>query len=317
VTSSSRRRRPIVVGLVALLLVVLSTMLSQPAGAVNYDGRLQLKGTGSNFTGSGHVAALVVSAGGTATYSLKVVNTGADLAQYSLKVYSDQSAGLSVHSSSSDITALTSSYDGYVTAPIAAGKSVTYTVKVTAAPGTAQSTVRTFAGLSSVSADGSHYFQLDSEQMYTEVKAPAAGTAADDLFVKGGSQPYVGGSVSGQTAAGPALKVGQSASYTLHLKNDGTAPGTIALHLDNPADLGCAAFYTTVIKDGSKIVTAAVLAGTYVTPTLKVGAAKDLTVTVKYVVAAGGGCQQLSLETYGGTSGAVQHYSYVLITAAA
>jgi hypothetical protein len=137
------------------------------------------------------------------------------------------------------------------------------------------------------------------------------GTQRHDLFLKTGSQPYVGGSASDQVETANALRVGNSATFALRLRNDGASPGAINLD-DDTAHIFCGSNYSLTIKEGTRNVTAAVQAGTYTTGTLAPGAKKDLRVSIKLVSA------PTCLDSYfgfkaSGPDGSVTQYAHVMV----
>src|SRR5437868_7147803 len=125
-------------GVVALVAGSLFAVAA-PAGAANLDGKLQIKGPGSAYTWangdnvtSAHYVSLSVAAGSAATYSVKVVNTGSEVAQYNIKLpFSDPSLTIAVTSGSIIATPLALGPDGYYTSPIKPGAAQLITVKIT------------------------------------------------------------------------------------------------------------------------------------------------------------------------------------------
>ena len=138
------------------------------------------------------------------------------------------------------------------------------------------------------------------------------GTKRNDLFLKAGSQPFVGGSFTPQFETANAIKVGNTATYTLRLKNDGAAPAAIGL--DDTGTFGCGSpsNFTLTIKQGTQNVTAAVLAGSYNTGTLAPGAKKELKVMVKLVSATT--CENIYHGfTASGPDGPISQYAHTIV----
>jgi hypothetical protein len=275
------RRLLAVLGIVFLLLA--AGLVSTPTFAASHSGRLQIKGPGSVYSGTYTYAAEAVGAGSTDQFQLQVVNTGTEVAQYRIHVLHDgPQASSGLYTGSLALTPLAAGPDGYYTAPIAPGKTQSFTLKVVVAAGTPQASINNYVYLNAT--DGTDLGWVTAR---TEIKAPTYGTTAIDLFAKQGSQAYVGGSVIGQITSSPATSVGGSAAYTVKLQNDGTVPGPISASI-SPRSEDCT---SVVVKDGTADVTAALLNGTYVTPTLAVHSARTLAVTIKRV--GGASCEPL------------------------
>jgi hypothetical protein len=276
---TSPRRRLIAVASIVLLLIG-SGFASSPSNAASHSGRLQIKGPGSVYSGPEAWAFRAVGAGTTAQFDLQVVNTGSQLAQYNIKATrQDPEGSMDLYTGSTSVTTLAFGPDGYYTAPIAPGRSQSFTLKVAVPAGTPQNSINTFIELRGT--DGT---QIDWSEAVTEIKAPTYGTTAADVFAKQGSQAYIGGSLDDQATSSPAISVGGSAAFTVKLQNDGFDPGVVAVQAYTGFDCD-----SIVVKDGTADVTAAVLNGTYVTPTLAVHAARTLSVTMKRTGAAGCG----------------------------
>jgi hypothetical protein len=255
----------------SLILLLLAGGLVSPASAAAYAGKLLVKGPGSLYTGPIGYAVEAVGPGETDQIEIKVVNTGNTAGRFNLTIVS---TGLPATSrlflGSPATVALRAGSNGYTTGSIAAGKSQVFTLKVAVPAGSPQGTVHNALTLHALN-DGYYLSQGVAE---TEVKAPAFGTTATDIFAKEGQQPYIGGSV-GQTVASPAIDVGASAVFTLKLQNDGSVPAAIRLSLPE-IWIRCSSFS---IKDGDTDVTTAVFYDQYSTPVLAVHEARLLTVT--------------------------------------
>jgi hypothetical protein len=105
--------------------------------------------------------------------------------------------------------------------------------------------------------------------------------------------------------------VGQTATYTLRLKNDGTTAQKIGLRLTDVD--GCTGSFAVAVKVGTKVWTSEAFAGTYLTPLLAPGKLSQATVTVKRTAA---GCAAKSLRVQSLDNGTVAGTSYLLTNAA-
>jgi len=293
-------------GTAALLLVIVGALVASPAGAASHAGALRIKGLGSVYSGSFSVVAETVAPNATDTFELQVVNTGTELAQYNVKAFLSGTipATVDITAGSLSLKPLVSGPDGYYTSPIAPGKTLALNLKITIPAGSPQGSVYGRVDLSAT--DGAF---LDRVTGLTEVKAPTYGTTGYDLFAKHASQTsYVGGSLSAQAAASPAISVGSSTTFNIKLQNDGAAPGRVGGLLD--VDATCS---DITVKDGSADVTAAMLAGTYLTPVLAVHGSKALTVTFKRFTLTGCGVFDEAIVSALDTNSYEYHYSYLVV----
>lgn len=303
-TSHARR---LVSGTAALLLLIAGLLLTPPAEAASHDGALRVRGPGFAYSGSATVAEQTVAAGSSATFDVQVVNKGISPARFNLKVLQSGTippATVTLSTGLLNLQQLVAGPDGYSTASIAAGRTQTISMRVTIPSGTPQGTDYVTVWL--YSTDGT---PLDRVTGDTEVKAPTYGTTAYDLFVKNAGQSYyVGGSLNGQAAGSAALQLGSSTTFNIKLQNDGTAPARIGGLLDPEG--ACATF---TVRDGFTDVTAAMVAGTYLTPVLAVHGSKSLTVTATRTSLTG-----CSLWDQAGVSALDQatpdeHFSYLVV----
>jgi hypothetical protein len=269
---------------------------------------LKLLGVGSVYTGRDHlVTRTVTTSGDQMTYKLGVLNEDSVAHGYRLRLTgSGAAATAEVWTSGFNAKVLPTDGDGYfVTPAVGAGKVVLFQLRVTpTAPGQVASAV----DVDLLTDSGLLIEGLDTQ---TNTAAPAAGTSSFELFAKQGTQPFVGGPVSGQTATGPALNVGQTTTYTLRLKNDGSTSQRIGLRVADAA--GCAGSFTTTVKVGTKVWTTEAFAGTYLTPLLAPGKYTQVTVAVKRTAA---GCPARDLRVESLDNGAVVRTSYLLTNAA-
>lgn len=249
---------------------------------------LKILGVGSVYTGRDHlVTRTVASSGDQMTYKLGILNEDDAAHSYRIRLTRTGAAAIAeVWTGGFNARVLPTDGNGYfVTPSIAAGKVVLFQLRVTpTAPG------QIVAGVD-VDLLTDSGLLIEGIATETNTTAPAAGTSSFELFAKQGTQPLVGGPVSGQTVTGPALNVGQSSVYTLRLKNDGTASQKIGLRI---ADVdGCAGSFTTTVKVGTKVWTTEAFAGTYLTPLVAPGKYTQVSVTVKRTAA---GCPAKTLQ---------------------
>lgn len=236
-------------------------------------GYLLTKGTGSVYTSSTFVNQGGVPGGAARSFSYKIVNTGTTSQQFKLSVNASDVRTEAVLLQGSRVLP-----KPYYTAPIAPGGNLVLTLKVSIAAGAPQGEYLTEVHLR----DPETSAALDTA--YADVHATyQTGNTARDLFLKTGTQPYVGGSHSQQIETANTLKVGSTATFRLRLQNNSGAPGPIGL--TRFPTFGCASDYAVVVKQGTKDVTAAVNAGSYTTGILGPGAKQELKVTIKLLSA--------------------------------
>lgn len=204
-------------------------------------------------------------------FGFKVVNTGSQPEQYKIVVSPDQPA-VTFTTLTQGSTVLK---NPYYTATIAPGASATFNLKVTLANSIPQDQYLSYVYVRDPETNANlDYFIADANATYQ------AGNTRNDLFVKTGTQPAVGGSESYQYESGAALKTGSSTTYSLKLANDGTT--TAAVHLLGVAPTSCPSTdYSYVVKAGTKDVTQDVYVNGYATPLLSPGQSKTLKLTVK------------------------------------
>ncbi len=270
----------------AAILVAIGFTVPSPAQAASTSGALAVRGPGSVYTGTSHPSGLddgnytfvsqAVGAGQTISYGIEVFNTGAETAQYKIKLEdiggparkTDLLAGSLV------LTTLSAGPDGYVTNPIAPGKFQALTMKVTVPAGTPQTGLQTYVHLLSTSGAA-----IDTAWVITEIKAAANGTHKFDVFARQGSQPFVGGTAGDdfQVATAPAQKVGVAATFNVKVQNNLPQASEAAVYL--LIDPNCTA---VTVKDGSADVTAGITQGNYyITTLVKPGGFHAFTVTMK------------------------------------
>ncbi len=248
-------------------------------------GSLLIHGPGTAYTGGhGSIVAISTTAGGSASFSFEVKNTGTATAQYNLMVFNNVEycpatcavPVLALTSGSVIGTPLAQSGNGYFTPPIAAGKTGVFTLKATLPAGSAPgSEWYQYLQLS----DTSHNY-LDNTNAVETVTAAKANAGNDQIVTGAGSQKPVVNTAANSFISDPSAVGGAKSVYTVKLENDSAASTQIGYRLfDNSS---CASDFPATVKIGTADVTAAVIGGTYKTPALAPGKSVTLTVTVTY-----------------------------------
>ncbi|MEZ0578429.1 choice-of-anchor D domain-containing protein [Nocardioides sp. MH1] len=264
---------------------------------------LKILGIGSLYTGKGHLVTRTVKTSGTVMkYKLGVVNEDGQATSYKFRL-DPSGAAATAQVWSTGVGAHVLPTDGagnFVTGTILPAKTVTYELRVTPTVAGQVTSAVDVSLLSSV--DG----LIEKVSTQTNTAAPLNGTSGFELFATQGSQPMIGGPVDGQTASSPALNVGQSASFRVRLKNNGTTAHPIGLRVGETD--GCSGSFTVTVKAGTTVITAAAVAGSYVTPSLGAGKYKDITVVVKRIAVA---CPAKRIRVQSLDGGAVVRTSYL------
>lgn len=306
------RFQPTAVGNAAASLSIPSNSPTSPhvvqlSGSGTPPADLKVLGIGSVYSGRNQLVTRGVTAPGKVmVYKLGILNEDALGRSYKLRLSpSGSPATAQVWTTGFGAKVLATDGSGnFVTPLVAAGKVLTVELKVTpTAPG---------QHLSRVDVDLLTDFGATIESVSTETNtpAPAKGTSSYELTATQGSQPYVGGPVSDQTATAPALNVGQSATFTVRLKNDGTTATNIGLKVTDVD--GCAGSFTTVVRVGTAVWTNEALAGTYTTPLRSPGQYTTVQVVVKRVAA---GCANHRLRVQSLDHGTPVRSSFLLTNA--
>lgn len=276
----------------ALVAIVVgsSVLVASPASAHNQNGHLLVRGTGSTYAMSypstsccgspGSIAAIAVPAGGSATYSFKVLNKGTASSQYRVLMSSEATATVRSGTAYGPVVRMGPYDDIYLTPSIAPGATLTYFVKVQLAAKSPQDTYDT--GILLFRADPNSSvpeLAMDTIDMKTEVRAPTVGTSETEIFTRNGGLSYVGGSVDGQTAGAAPMKQAASTTFTVRLRNNSSTPLNIGVSFGN--DAGCDDGFAVSIKSGTTDVTAAWMNHTFRAPRMTKGQTKDYTITIK------------------------------------
>jgi hypothetical protein len=293
--------RRLFAGLVATTVCAVATIVAAAPAYAAPSGYLLMKGTGSVYTANPIINLGGIPGGTAKTFGYKIVNTGPTSQQFKVTV-TDYGAGMTT----TLLLGSTVLPKPYYTAPIAPGGSVVLNLKIQLAAGLPQGEYSASLGL----VDPETNATLDSGM--ADVNATyQTGNTAHDLFVKNGTQPFVGGSVSYQYETAGALKVGNTATYVLRMQNNTGSPAAINL---KSYSNGCGAAFSVVVKQGTLDVTAAVAAGTYSTGILAPGAKKELKVLIKLVSATTCTSDYFSY-TASGPSGSSVEYAHVVVAA--
>jgi hypothetical protein len=257
----------------AVATLALGTALVVGVGAAHATavGLVVARTSGASYANVGVVSQGVVPGPSTGkAFGFKVVNNDVQANQYRIVVHPpDRLTTVTLRRGTSTVP-LT-----YVTPPIAAGGSMAFTLKVV---------------LASTAPLGPHAISVSVEDPVTDDGVAAftavaeathqTGTTRNDLFLKTGAQPYIGGPAV-QEETGAAVQPSGSVTFSLRLKNDGTTPTAIGVSAQLP--LGGLQGWTLVVKDGLSDITQQITTTTYWTPVLAPGATKDLKVVLKRV----------------------------------
>ncbi|KRA29682.1 hypothetical protein ASD81_22275 [Nocardioides sp. Root614] len=258
-------------GVVAVLAASLAVVPA--ASAASHSGVLVVRGPGGSAYTAGHVVSLAGKEGTTMTYTFQVRNTGATLAQYRINIQDWTGAQAQLYDGTLLLKPLASSPDGYYTKAIPPGGNQTLTLKIPIPVGTVA-----YEHYSSVRLYGTDGYFIDEVYLVAEEPAVLTGGSPADLFLKNGSQLAVGGpGRSYQIVTAPTITGTAVATFTVTLQNSTAPSATIGFQLQNNG--GCGQVVT--VKDGTLDVTAAAVAGTYLSPPLAKLGKRNLTVTVK------------------------------------
>lgn len=258
--------------LLGAVLAVAATLVAAPPAHAAPSATLLIKSQGSLYTDNFIVNQGIVPGVSTArSFGLRILNTGTQAEQYRIVATPQNPHTTAVFMQGTKVLGAS-----YYTTPIAPGATWTFTLKVTLGPGATQNVenpiyidVRdpgTGDELDTVVADAHATHQV--------------GSSRNDIFLKTGTQPYVGGSASYQYETGNALKPGGSTTFNLRLQNNGVTATPITLY--GTQEHWCSGDnYEAVVKVGTKDVTALVFGAGYVTPSLAPDAKKSLKVIIE------------------------------------
>lgn len=266
-------------------LVVASTA----ASAAAVDGAIGIKATGSLFAGTdvphfgeNALATRTVKAGTTAAFNTEVLNVGTSLSQFRVSLVIDTPGTVAqVLAGSTDVTALATG-PGYVTPPLAAGKTNLLTLKLTA-PTTAQPADAYFVHLGLSTIDGATSFGVVDAGAV--IGSTVAGTSDHDILATSSGQPTIrgldythgNGWIDAMTA--PTIKVGGVSTFTMTLKNDAT--DTDQMNVQLYLGPSCPASWDVHLKFGTADVTAQATAGGWLSALTAPGKSFKLTLTTK------------------------------------
>jgi hypothetical protein len=297
----SRTRRRLAGVAVATLVASVTTIAgaSSPAQAFNW-GQLYAKGTGGIYAKADKVMLGVVPGAGAATWSYKIVNPGPATQPFKL-VLDDVAAGLTA-SLFVNGKAVASPY---TTPSLAPGASQVVSLRMSLDAGVPQ-----YAYPARVTLVNPEYEWALAESHAIADATYQTGTTSHDLFLKTGTQPFVGGSaVQYETAS--TLRTGSSVAFVLRAQNDGRTPAHIRVQLYQ-AGYYCPDDFAVIVRQGLTNVTRAVESGSY-NVLLAPGARKDLTMTVKETAAHPCGGEDFFALRATGPDGEIQQYAHVIV----
>jgi hypothetical protein len=258
-----------------------------PAWGASTQGTLLVRGSGALYSPSGATIDAVVRPGASASFSLQVKNTGPSLAQYRVKIDTNTTdpETLSLKAASVEVSSLALSADGYVTSPIAAGKTLILPMKVTTPTTTPDASPRWINTVTLF--DLTNTQQLAFADTYTEGTSTASTGSPRDEYVTGPGQlplaEHNADSFADESGA-PAMKVGSSATFTAKVSNHSATPAQSYLELH---DFGsCNAVFAITVKSGATNITSPVeQTQTYLTPVMAPGKTLTFTFGFKLVTA--------------------------------
>ena len=241
-----------------------------PAHAVPATAKILLKGAGSVYTENSVVNQGVVPGGTVKAFGVKILNTSAESQQFKVEL-----SAFATNYTAALYEGSTLRKNTYFTKPVGPGATLSLIVKVTVPAG---SPAGEYVGQVVVK---DPYTGTALDTAYADANATyQTGTSRNDLFVKNGSQPYAGGSpgVSLYETAN-ALKPGNTATFTVRLKNDATSSAD-AINI-SVGTSGCPSDYKLTVKIGTTDWTSDIVGGTFLTGVMNPGARIDFKVSVK------------------------------------
>jgi hypothetical protein len=306
-----KRRHLYAAGAVALLGAGLVTLASPAAALGGEQGKLLIRSTGSVFTLSDNRVSRVVKPGKPATYTLGVLNTGPNAAQYRLSVTNAarscpgpcNAPTIGVKAGSVDYSALNAA-GGFFTNPVAAGATASFTVTFTPAADAGPGSVFFGSALLQDTAGSG----LSAQQVQTSIAATTGSGPSDEFVTTSGESSSLQSAGFYPAYNGASLTPGKSTVFKVKLQNDSLTSTAIQFHLIDV--FGCAGPFPATVKAGSADVTSLALAGTYVTAPLAPKKSQTLSVTIKYLSA---GCTSGFWDAVASADGGTHQSGAVLL----
>jgi hypothetical protein len=188
---------------------------------------LKVLGPGVNYSGGYQLVTRTVPSSGSRlmVHKLGILNEDTVARSYGLRLTaSGAPATAEVWTTGYGAKVLAKDASGmFIPPPVAPGRVLTLDLRVTpTTPGQHVSRV-------DVDLISEHDGLMERVSTETNTPAPAKGTWEWEMTARQGGQPFVGGQGVTPTVTAPALNVGQSAVFTVRLKNDGASPARIPL----------------------------------------------------------------------------------------
>ena len=274
-----RRWRAAAVGSVLATLAGL-TVHAGSAGADSVNGQLSILGPGAVYTWGvpSHLVTLATTEAHTATFKLKVTDTGSMPAQFNVRMpFVGGAETQDLIAGGSSITDLAESLDGYYTPVIAPGSALALLLKLT--PLTSTGDVEQAFGQVYLYSTGGTLINSEAAMAYVPVRS--AGGA--DMYIRAGTQPFMGDARDGgfEVETAPTVTPPGGAKFLLRLANDSPAHTKATLHLEDVN--GCLTVFPlhVLTKVGSTMVdVSAAVAGSGYTVDLASRSHRDFTVVV-------------------------------------
>jgi hypothetical protein len=275
------------------MIALASLVVASPPGtaAGGYSGNLLIKGVGSVYAGPYGLVSQVTTSGGASTFAFEVQNTGTTQAQFNVRTitHTNRNCGSSAGCDPVAYTITTGPLstkvvvgpNGFWTAPIKPGAVASYSLKITATAGSAVD--------DGFSVQLNLYDPTGALLNYGQATAFVKSTTGRfdfDQFVNGSGQSTLSAPASVYQypyVTDPAIKSGQSSTFTVMLRNDSASPARMTYTFNN-VDSSCSAYFAATVKNGLTNLTSAVTGSSgWTTPVLAHGKSLNLTVTIKYL----------------------------------
>lgn len=272
-TSARRAVAVLGAGIIVTAMTLASGVAPAEAAARGY---LAVKGSGSLYSRT-PVVVLGVAAGSTPkTFYYKVVNKGATDQRFRVVLASGR-FGAKLYDGFRQVP------NDYLTKTIGRGKTASLKVRIAVPAGTEPGLYRTklemFDPDAPVVIDPETGERVALSESYAQVDVTTPSSSrANDLYLKTGAQPFVGGGGFDAKETASAVRIGGTASFTLQVRNNSDHRAATKLE----GKFKCESSIAYTVKEGLRDVTAAVRNGTY-SVTLNPGQKKDLRVLVKLV----------------------------------